>query len=374
MTSQQISSIRIKNLRPTHAIIDLDRLANNINIARRYSNSDIIAIVKADGYGHGAKQIARHAFECCGVKNFGVATVEEGFTLRRDMRDSDVRIIVLGYVDEVFYSDVVANRLTLTVYDYQMAACLHAYLEENRIDLPISLKIDTGMARLGFSPDLDLEQFSMRFPRFIIRHIMSHLSSSDSDEEYSKFQENLFKDFLRKNRGFCFDTSLYNSAAIINFKNTFSLTRPGLLLYGYSSGGKEQDLKPVMSIKSKVIHTTKLKRGDTVSYNRRFTADRDMFAGVVPIGYADGYRRGLSNKGAMFIDGVRCPIIGTVCMDMTMIDVSCFGENAAGMDVEILGDHISAEDIAKCVGTIEYEILCGISTRIPRLYKTGESE
>jgi alanine racemase len=134
------------------------------------------------------------------------------------------------------------------------------------------------------------------------------------------------------------------------------------------AGALVSGLEPVMSILSKPARVFRLSKGMTVSYNRLFTAPKDMWAAVIPVGYADGYRRELSNKAAMYVDGVYCPVIGRVCMDMTMIDVSVFGENVYGKTVEIMGEHITAHELAKLANTVEYEILCGISYRIPRIY------
>jgi alanine racemase len=187
---------------------------------------------------------------------------------------------------------------------------------------------------------------------------MSHLATVDPD--YTAQQEALFE------RYHDFETSLYASAGIVTRQNTHQFTRPGIFLYGYVEGAK-----PVMSIHSKIVHVQRLSKGQSVSYGRQFIADKDCWIGVVPIGYADGYDRRLSNKGAMYINDKRCPVVGTVCMDMTMVDVSAIGESALGMEVEVLGEHVSARDIAEICDTIEYEILCGISARIPRVYEVA---
>jgi alanine racemase len=266
--------------------------------------------------------------------------------------------MVLGYVDEIFYHDIIENNLCLTLFDESIACSFHRYLESRDITASVSLEIDTGMGRLGFTPSFDMDDFTKRFPRFKISHVMSHFSSSDDDPEYTKLQESIFNAFLGKYKNYGFDTSLYNSAAILNYNNVYPLTRPGILLYD-----------GVMSIHSKIVHVQKLTKGQSVSYNRRFKADRDCWVGVVPIGYADGYSRGLTNKGRMYVSGISCPVLGTVCMDMTMIDVTPIGENAYGREVEVMGTQVTVADIAKMLDTIDYEVLCGVSGRVPRVYE-----
>jgi alanine racemase len=196
---------------------------------------------------------------------------------------------------------------------------------------------------------------------------MSHLSSSDNDVQYSAWQENRFKEFIDKYH--IQSASLYNSSAIAKYKNSYKFTRPGLFLYGYVSGADIAELMPAMTIFSKIVHAAKYKKGDSVSYNRSYIAEREIWAGVVPIGYADGYRREFSNTARMYAEGHYLPVIGKVCMDMAIVDVTCFGESAVGMTVEILGAHITATELARLAGTIEYEILCGISDRVPRVYE-----
>lgn len=357
----------IKSLRPTYAKVDLERLGSNIALARKLSGSDIMAVVKADAYGHGIKETATYAYKKQKVKTFAVATATEGFFLRKIIKDRSVNIIVLGYVDRLLFDDIFENGLTLNIFDDGIAKEFHNYLKSKKLTSPVSLKIDTGMGRLGFSPELKLDSFRKKYPRFEIVHIMSHFAVSDTDQEYTDRQEERFRTFLSSTT--CdFDTSLYNSSAIALRKGSYSHVRPGIFMYGYVNGAEQVPVKPVMSVISKIVHVQKLKKGESVSYGRRFIADKPCTVAVVPIGYADGYRRELSNKAEMMVNGVRCPVVGTVCMDMTMIDVSTLGENVYCSEVEVMGDNITVTELAKLLNTIEYEILCGISTRIPRYY------
>ena len=175
--------------------------------------------------------------------------------------------------------------------------------------------------------------------------------------------------FIERNREHNFTTSFLNSSGIANYENKWNFTRPGIAMYGYESTDTLKGIKPIMSIKSIIVHSKTVKKGESVSYGRTFVADRDMVIGIVPIGYADGYPTSLSNKGYMFIDGIKCPIVGVVCMDMTMIDltdVKC--DTIIGRSVEVMGSNITANMLAEITGKISYEILTGISYRIPRVY------
>jgi alanine racemase len=358
---------KIEALRPTYALIDLKSFAHNIEKARELGKTDIMAVVKADGYGHGALKLAEYAWNNCGVKRFGVATVLEGMILREFLGREPV-IFILGYVDKYLHEEVVNHNLILTIYDDEIAGAYHEYLIKNNLKADISLKIDTGMHRLGYPPEMKFYEFTVKFPRFRVCHVMSHLSSSDSDVEYSEYQHKLFMDFLKSNN-ISVNTSLLNSSGVANIDNSYTLTRPGLMLYGYLYGKRTVDLKKVMRIYSKVVHIKHISKGDSVSYNRRFKAPRDMTIGVVPIGYADGYSRSFTNRGKMRVNGIDCPVVGTVCMDMTMLDLTGADLREPYPEVEVLGDNIDANYWAELAGTVSYEVLCGISDRIPRIYR-----
>ena len=228
------------------------------------------------------------------------------------------------------------------------------------------------MSRLGFSHEFELSTLLNKYSNLHMDYAISHLATSDSDNSYAHIQTERFDEFLEINNKYMFATSFLNSSGIANFENRWTYTRPGLFLYGYESTNVLKDLKPVMSIWSEIAHVKFLRKGQSVGYGRTFIAPKDMIIGVIPIGYADGYVRSLSNKGYVFIDGVRCNVVGNICMDMTMIDITLLGENCIGKKVEIMGDNIPANVLGSLAGTIDYEILCGISDRVPRLYKHKE--
>ena len=356
---------RIRTLRPTYAEINLKNFAYNVEQAKKLSGSEIIAIVKADGYGHGAIQLADYAYNNCGVERFGVATVKEAIDLREALGQRPA-IYILGYVSSDFYPEILENRITLTVFDHAGAKEYNDFLEKVGIGAGVSIKIDTGMGRLGFDMSLSLNEFHEKYPKLKAVHIMSHLASSDTEPEYTNTQIERFDKWISQN-SWEGDSSLYNSAGLANYSNKYTFTRPGLLMYGYVYGENSVDLKKVMSIYSKVVQVKRLRKGESVSYNRKFTAEKDMTIGVVPIGYADGYPRCFTNKANMLVDGVLCPVVGTVCMDMTMIDLTDV-DTTGELKVEVLGENISASYWAEIANTISYEILCGISYRIPRVY------
>lgn len=358
---------KIKSYRPTYAIIDLKAFAHNIEQARNIGKTDIIAVVKADAYGHGALAVSEYAQNKCGIKNFAVATSLEAIELRKHIGNK-ATIYCLGYVDPCLYSDMLENNITLSIFHDEVAQKYHDFIKSKGVSAKVSLEIDTGMSRLGYKPDMDFNAFKAKFPLFEIAHVMSHLSSADSDLEYSRFQKELFLNFLNLNN-ITASSSFQSSAGIVNLKNSFSFTRPGIMLYGYLGGNNSVDLKKVMKVYSKVVQIKKIKSGDTVSYNRCFRADREMTIGIVPIGYADGYLRSFSNKNKMYVNGVDCPVLGNVCMDMTMIDLSHVNLVEPEPLVEVLGENITAENWAEIAGTISYEVLCGVSGRIPRIYQ-----
>lgn len=358
--------------RPTYAVIDLERFHSNIELARSLSKSDIIAVVKADAYGHGAKILAKYAFQEMNVTHFAVATMIEGIELRKVLPDNNVKIIVLGYVSDSFVKEALEASLTLPVFDERYASIISNAAKDLGIKAHVALEIDTGMSRLGFSYDYKIETLLKTYNNIVIDYAISHLATSDSDNSFAHIQTERFDKFLEINKDYSFATSFLNSSGIANFENRWTYTRPGLFLYGYESTNVLKDLKPVMSLWSEIAHVKFLKKGQSVGYGRTFVAPKDMLIGVIPIGYADGYVRSLSNKGYVFVDNIKCNVVGNICMDMTMIDITQIGENCIGKKVEIMGDNISASMLGELAGTIDYEILCGISDRVPRLYKHKE--
>lgn len=364
---------------PTVALIDLAALARNLRQARSLAGSaDILAVVKADAYGHGAVSVTR-ALAREGVRRFGVATVQEGALLR----DAGVQaqILVMGGLLPAQLGDVLAYRLTPVIHEPSLAEALAGRLPAGRPPYPVHLKVDTGMGRLGFLPEEVLPVLQSRSfeSRLLVEGLMTHLADSDNaDPAYTQHQIDRFETLVGQVAGSGFKIPLVhaaNSAAIIGHPAArFNAVRPGLMLYGYAPLAPSRtppDLAPVLTLRSAVVQVRRLNKGDSVSYNRTFIASKPTRIAVLPIGYADGYSRALSNKGAVLLQGRRCPVVGRVCMDMTLVDVTPLPAVSIGDEAVLIGrqgdEAVPATEVAAWAGTIPYEVLCGIGPRVPRL-------
>ncbi|MEF3255062.1 MAG: alanine racemase [Deferribacterales bacterium] len=359
----------MRKIRGTYAIVDLERYLNNVLIAKRLSSSQITPVIKANGYGHGASALAKYLLKYSDINTFCVATIEEGIKLREAIEDKG-NIIVLGFIDESYFKEVLNYNLLINIYDDNIAYKFNKLLKDINKKCNVFLKIDTGMNRLGYSTDFDIVNFIDRYSNLNPVLIMSHLSSPDSDEEYTRLQINLFEKVVSRTKTIIpnIKSSLFNSPALTYLKNSFDYARPGIITYGYIKSKEDIGLKPVMSIFSKIIHIKKLEKDQFIGYNKTFRTDKRTKVGILPIGYADGYNRLLSNRGEVFIAGKRYPIIGRICMDMTMVDITDLPEALYDSEVEIMGDNIRADEIASLCSTISYEILTNISSRITRIY------
>lgn len=364
---------------PTVALIDLAALAHNLRQVRRLAEaSDILAVVKADAYGHGAVSVAGMLAQE-GVRRFGVATIQEGALLRD--AGLQAQILVMGALLPAQLDDLLGYRLTPVVHQAAIAEALAARLDGSPTPYPVHLKIDTGMGRLGFLPEevlplLESEPFRGRLQA---EGLMTHLADTDNaDTGYTDQQISRFGRLVTQLTHSGLRIPLIhaaNSAAIIGHPAArFTAVRPGLMLYGYAAvapGRKVPELEPVMTLRSAVVQIRRLSTGDSVSYNRTFIAPRPSQIAVLPIGYADGYSRALSNKGAVLIHGRRCPVVGRVCMDMTLVDVTALSGVAVGDEAIAIGrqgeESVLATDLAAWADTIPYEVLCGIGPRVPRI-------
>jgi alanine racemase len=366
---------------PTFARIDLGNLIHNLIQTRRFlrEGCDILAIVKANAYGHGAVPVTRALMQA-GVRRFGVATIEEGIQLRK--AGINHAIAVLGPILSSEIPALVAHRLVPVIYELSMARELAAHVPPAAAPYPIHVKIDTGMGRLGFEADqlsalLDMADLDRGLR---LDGLMTHLADADSaDPSYTNEQLKRFHVALDKAATSGRTLPLIhmaNSAGIIMHPAThFSMVRPGIMLYGYHTlppGSPPIDLRPVLSWHSTIALIRAIPRGGCVSYNRTFTAQRASRIAILPIGYGDGYSRRLSNRGHVLIRERRLPVVGRVCMDMTMVDVTDVPDAESGDQAVLIGRQgsvaITASDVAAELGTIPYEILCSIGPRVPRLY------
>lgn len=367
---------------PTVATIDLDSLAHNLDQVRRRlePSCQIIAIVKADAYGHGAATVAK-TLEALAVTRFGVATLDEGIALREaGMRAS---ILLMGALFPDQFADVIAHDLTPVLYEQTLAEEFAEHTKGRSTPYPVHLKIETGMGRLGLDPEAVaalLQSPAFRGP-LQAEGLMTHLADSDNaDPAYTTAQLERFRAVIRYAQSEKLSLPLIhaaNSGAILGHpESRFTAVRPGIMLYGYHTSAHVNpapDLRPVLSLTTKVAQVRRLKPGESTSYNRTYVVRRPSRIAVLPLGYADGYSRLLSNKGAVLINGKRAPVVGRVCMDMTMTDVTDVPGVSAGTEVTVIGkqedQQITADDLATWQGTISYEVLCGIGKRVTRIYK-----
>jgi alanine racemase len=366
--------------RPTRVEIDLEALKHNYLQAQHLAGpgQGILAVVKADAYGHGATRVAA-ALQDAGVQMFGVAIVEEGIALRQ--AGVVCPILVLGGLYPGQEENLIKFGLVPTIFDMEVARRLNAFARSQGVVLPYHLKIDTGMSRVGFRSD-DLPRIlkeMVSFKGLRMDGVFSHLAMADEPEDAVNLQQiALFRSCLAQVRQAGFVpryVHLSNSAALLSRElPECNLSRPGILLYGALPGpafAGRFDLKPVMSFRTRVAQVRDVPEGTGVSYGHRFVAGRPTVLAVIPVGYADGYSRHLSNVGEVLVRGRRARVAGTVCMDWTMIDVTDIPGVMVGDEVTLLGcdnGHcITADEWAERIGTISYEVFCQFSKRVPRV-------
>lgn len=365
-------------IRPTEARIDVHALMHNLREARRSATrSRVMAVVKADAYGHGAA-IAAKAFLQAGADWLGVALVEEGLALRNV--DVTAPILVLGgqYTD---YGLLLQHRMTPLVYRAEMIDALAAAARARGVVGEAHLKLDTGMGRIGALPhELPalIEHLRGR-PEVRIAGLCSHFANADlHDPTATRVALELFADArralveARQPLQLC---HLANSAAVLDLPSSHhDMVRPGLMLYGAVPAPRfagMADLKPAMSWVTGISHLKRVPAGTPISYGHRWTAGRDSLIATLPVGYADGYRRSLTNKAEALLRGRRVKQVGTVCMDMMMIDATDVPDARLGDEVVLLGgqgeERITAQDLADLCDTIPYELFCAIGARVPRV-------
>lgn len=374
----------------TWAEVDLDALAHNYHTLRALAREDckFLGVVKANAYGHGAPQIAAK-LEALGADMLAVACVTEAAQLRE--AGITLPLLCLGNTLPEYAPLLLEYHVTQTVGDLETGRALSVLAQAAGTTLDIHIKLDTGMSRLGFfwsregQNDQVLEELIAlcQLPNLNIQGMFTHFSDADGSEAYTMEQLTRFleaKDALAQ-RGIS-PTLLHcgASAAALKFPCThMNMIRPGISLYGYYPASDmdfltETPLRPVMTLKSRVVAVRRLPAGTSISYGRTAQLPRDSTLAVLPIGYGDGLPRGLSNRAQVRIHGTLCPIVGRICMDMCMIDVTDLPQVQPG-DVALLYDGPLTERAAELQNTIVYELLCQLTPRIPRLYlgETGPS-
>ena len=360
----------------TRLEISLTAIKENLNLLRSYIRKEcnLLVMVKASSYGSGAVKIASF-LEKNGVNYLGVAYADEGIELRKN--GINLPILVMN-TEEDSFEDIINYKLEPTIYSfYVLDQFVRTLILLNIEAYPIHLKFDTGMKRLGFDmEDCDqLSEYLLAQPEVYIKSIYSHLADADNlnDSTFSEFQINSFEKittYFKRILPYKFITHLTNTEGTINFPLAhFDMVRIGIGIYGYSSNeiisGK---LIPTMNWKSIISQIKSVKKGQTIGYGKSYVAKKDMKIAIVPVGYADGLKRNLSNRvGHLYVQSIACPIVGNICMDMTMIDITGISVEE-GMEVEIIGEHQSIMDVAKAAKTIPYEILTSIPLRVHRIY------
>ncbi|MCK4225718.1 alanine racemase [candidate division WOR-3 bacterium] len=361
-------------MRPSRVEINLKNLEANIETVRKkLGKTKLLAVVKADAYGHGAVAISSRA-SAMGVDFLGVGIVEEGIELKN--AGIQVPIVILSQELEERVEEIVRYNLLPTVCSRNFLEALNREGKRQKRVVNLSVMLDTGMGRYGFSPDefIYFLKLIKKMDWVEIAGVMSHLPVAGVDEEFTREQIIEFKNLIlqAESMGISIPVkSIANSAAFLTEKESiFNMVKLGLILYGilpFQDGTPEEYL-PVMVVKSKISFIKTIPPGHSVSYSRSFIAKRPTTIAVVPIGYADGYDRKLSNKGWMMVSGKKAPVIGDVTMDATMIDITDIPDVKIGDEVIIMNKSISAWDIAKTVDTIPYEVISRMGKRLPRLY------
>lgn len=372
-----------------YAEINLDAICQNVQNAMDKVGKDtkMMAIIKTDAYGHGAVPVAK-ALNEIGTYAFGVATVEEAVQLRRGGLQNP--ILILGYVFPADYPLLIANDIMHAVFQYETAKALSERAVFLSKVVKIHIKVDTGMGRIGMQTTeeslAEIEKIAA-LPNLQIDGIFTHFACADEADKTSCFrQKEKFLDFVQKldARGIQIPIKhMCNSAGIIEFSDGFlNMTRSGIMTYGlYPSEAvckSNLELHPALQLKSHVAFVKTVQKGFTVSYGSTYVTDKETTViATVPVGYGDGYPRALSNKGRVLIHGQYAPIVGRVCMDQMMVDVTDIPNVKQGDTVTLVGTdgdkHISVEEVADNAYSFNYEFCCGINKRVPRVYiRNGE--
>ncbi len=366
------------------AEVNLDNIAHNVKEIRRITDkkTEIMGVVKADAYGHGVMEVAKTLIEN-GVTRLAVSMLDEAIQLRQN--GVDVPILILSYTDPRRAEEIILHDVTQTVFSHDLAEALSEAAVRLDKNIKIHIKIDSGMTRVGFMPGYSAVKNVVRiskFPKIIIEGLFTHFASADeNDKSYTNMQFERFMSIVSElNRiGIYIPVKhVCNSAGIIEYPEMhLNMVRPGIVLYGmYPSEEVHKDkidLRPAMTLKANIILVKEVEADTCISYGRIFKTQHDSKIATLPIGYADGYTRLLTSKGRVLVNGQSVPIVGKICMDQCMIDVTDVEGDVNVGDEAVLfgsqnGNEIKIEDLADKIGTINYEIACIIGKRIPRVY------
>ena len=366
------------------AEINLDAVCHNIKLVQNKVGKTVkvLAVIKTNAYGHGAVQIAKALKEKNNIYAFATATVEEAVELRKNGIDNT--ILILGYSFSECYEDIIDYDISQTVFDYESAKKLSEIAVKKDKTAKLHIKLDTGMGRIGFCPnDVSINEIKKisKLPNIVLEGIFTHFACADEADKTSvKLQKDRYFDFVDKLekegirpqiKHFC------NSASIMEFDNKYlDMVRAGIITYGlYPSDEVDKskmNLIPAMTLKSHISYVKTVPKGEGISYGLTYVTPSEKIIATVPVGYGDGYPRQLSNKGKVLVNGQFANIVGRVCMDQFMIDVTDIKDVQIGTEVVLVGvqndKSISVEELANSVGSFNYEFVCNINRRVPRVF------
>lgn len=367
--------------------IDLDRLKENFRKVKEWVGPDksILVAVKADAYGHSSVAVSK-ALAAEGVSMLGVASLEEAIEIARG--GAGVPVLILSPSSFIEIPEIVAEGFTSTVSNIEYARRLSSVARALNKKMKVHIEIDTGMGRTGvnYAEAADFIQQVGELDSIHVEGVFTHFANAEeSDKSFALEQLKRFTQVLEDVKSKSLEVSIVhaaNSASLLDLREShFNMVRPGLVIYGMypSRWVKRQiEVKPVMTFKARVAHLNSIAKGETVSYGRTYTAPKDCAVAVISVGYGDGYSRALSNKGQVLIRGKRFNIVGLVCMDLTMVDVTGHPEIRVGDEVILMGksgeQEITADDLARLSGTISYDVTCSVGPRVPRVFiKQGKA-
>lgn len=372
---------KMTHYRPTWAEVDLNAIRYNFDQIRHFVSKgiNIMVVVKANAYGHGITEVSKILTKA-GVDFLGVATMDEAVKLRKGGIKKP--ILVLGSILSGEIGIALENDITLTLCNSELLRELDKATQAKKVKAKVHVKVDTGMGRIGV-----WHQDAFNFVRRLVNHktiildgIYTHLSSAGRDDFFTNYQIESFEELLNRLDRSGIEIPLRhaaNSIATVDFKRShLNMVRPGIIIYGMypkKNFTKFLKLKPALSLKTKVVYLKQIPPGRSISYGRTYITDQDTNIATIPIGYADGYGRILSNKAYVLVKGKRARVVGKVTMDQVMIDVGHIRGVKLGDEVVLIGkqgkDQITTEELARLCGTIPYEIACSIGSRVPRVYK-----
>ena len=366
----------------THVTIDLDTIAANFKIVAQKAGVPVMAIVKADAYGHGAIQVARQLQDHCAF--FGVSSMLEALELRN--ADIQTPILILGPIPTSAFGTAIRKGIRPSIVRYEDALALSETAQRLGMAAPFHLVVDTGMSRIGFQAteeDADVCAAICKLPGIVAEGICSHFATADcQDLTKARAQAERFDAFTKmlKSRGVEIKLRhMDNSAGIMNFESHYELVRAGIVLYGMYPSTEvriaDPQLQPALEWSSRVTHVKTLEPGREISYGGTYVTEKPTVVATVPVGYADGYRRALSGRFYVLIHGQKAPILGKICMDQMMVDVTQIPDVAVGDRVVLIGkdgdEVITMEEFSAAADSFNYEVVCGISRRVPRFYRLG---